>query len=208
MEDDLSVPTGFDNRSLWNDLLKRWLTFLGTYERVGDSHGNPDLAYWHVEKSLTGVLGSAAWAINGWSLEEFCTDRAVGDSTSAGHGDLWLGRDDASATVEAKMCWIDHNVQDPQRSVLDALGEARTQLDSLDPETQFGQLVSVCYIVPWYQKPKRVENGRRAITSLEDFARNRDFATAKHWAITQKIEDDGRKYPGVLLVAKEERKQR
>jgi hypothetical protein len=208
MEDSVSVPSGFGNRSLWSDLLTRWLTFLGAYERVCDSHGDPDLAYWHVEKSLTGLLGSAAWAINGWSLEEFCTDRVAGDSTSAGHGDVWLGRDHADATVEAKMCWIDHNVQDREKSVLDALGEARSQLNSLDPECQFGQLVSVCYIVPWYQKPKRGENGRKATLSLENFGRAQGFVTATHWAVTENIEDAGRKHPGVLLVAREERTQR
>ena len=208
MEDSVCVPSGFSNRSLWTDLLTRWLAFLGTYKRVCDSHDDPDLAYWHVEKSLTGLLGSAAWAINGWSLEEFSTLRVTGDSTSTGHGDLWLGRDHADATVEAKMCWIDHNVQDQEKCVLDALGEARTQLVSLDPECQFGQLVSVCYIVPWYQKPKRGENGRKAIMSLQDFGREQGFVTAAHWAVSANIEDEGRKYPGVLLVGRKERKQR
>jgi hypothetical protein len=58
MEELVLVPSGFDNRALWNDLLKRWVNFLEVYERMGDSCGDSDLAYWHVEKSLTypGVL--------------------------------------------------------------------------------------------------------------------------------------------------------
>ena len=207
MNESVFVPFGFGNQTLWVDLLNHWINFLKAYERIGDLNGDSDLAYWHVEKSLTGLLGAAAWSINGWSLEEFSARRVAGDSSSAGHGDLWLGREQADATIEAKMCWIDHQVQNLEESMLNSLGEARTQLRALEPACQVGQCVSVCYIVPWYTKPKRRENGIKAITSLEESARKANFATAKHLATTKEIEDEGRKYPGVLLVAREEGKR-
>jgi hypothetical protein len=193
---------GDRNRSSWTD----GLPSSGRTSALAIPPRDFDLAYWHVEESLTGLLGAAAWAINGWSLEEFCTGRVAGDSRSAGHGDLWLGREHANATIEAKMCWIDHNVQEPEQCVLSGLAEARAQLYALDGDCQVGQLVSVCYIVPWYQKPKRRENGLKAIALLEGFARKADCATAKHLTAAENIEDEGRKYPGVLLVAREETK--
>ncbi len=203
MEDSVFVPSGFDNQSLWSDLLKRWLTFLEAYERVCDSHNDSDLAYWHVEKSLTGLLGAAAWAINGWSLEEFSAERIAGSTRSAGHGDLWLGRERAIVTVEAKMCWIDHNVQEPEQCLRSGLAEgcAATCPRPRRPSRPacIGRLHRSLV-----SKPKRRENGLKAITSLEEFAQRENCATAKHLAVAELIEDKGRKYPGVLLVARQE----
>lgn len=208
MEDRISVPPSFENRDFWNDLLDYWLSLLEKYERVCRSHGDPDLAYWHVEKSLTGLLGAAAWSVKGWSLEEFSTRRGDADSESAGHGDLWLGRNEAKATVEAKMCWIDHRVLDLEKALSDKLNEAQTQLFQLEKDSQFGRLMSVCYVVPWYTRPRRKGSGIRAIMALERLSRAAGWATARYTTAADEIEEHGRKYPGVLLVAREEETSR
>src|SRR5262245_48235037 len=63
------VPESFGYASVWSDVLASWLQFLERYEVA--SKEAPDLAYWHVEQSLTGLLGAAAWSERGWSLEAF-----------------------------------------------------------------------------------------------------------------------------------------
>jgi hypothetical protein len=106
------------------------------------------------------------------------------------------------------MCWIDHGVLDLEKGLRDRLDEAKTQLFQREEDSQFGQLVSVCYVVPWYAKPRRKESGIQAITILEQQSRREGLATALHTADIEEIEEHGRKYPGVLLVAREERKSR
>ena len=91
MLENLSIHDEFPSRPFWVAVVRDWLRLLGDYEHAVPS--DADLAYWHGERPLTGLLGVAAWQIGGWSLEEFCADRKRKDSdeTGKGRGDLWLG---------------------------------------------------------------------------------------------------------------------
>ena len=197
--DCLFIPESFTNKTLWKDVLTCWLRFQVTYEKDVD-----DVSYWHSEQALNGLLGAAVWGVKGWSLEEFSAGRGRRATKSNGRGDLWFGRGEEKVTVEAKICWIDESVGNPEKQLLRTLRESQHQLEELEQDCKFGQLVSVSYVVPWFSKPKRKASGINALEILEQYSRSQGMATAKHVATIQDIEDKGRKYPGVLLVVKDQ----
>ena len=75
MGQDVYVPPGFGNRTLWSELLDGWLRLVTRYEnRVGleqDFSQEQDFSYWYNESPLTGLLAAAAWELKDrWSLQK------------------------------------------------------------------------------------------------------------------------------------------
>ena len=206
MKDRVFVPAeGFDNGSLWRAVLERWLSLLEEYEKAESAC--PDLAYWYGERPLTGLLGVAAWMVKGWSLEEFGAERQSRfGKKRQGRGDLWIGRSCAKAIVEAKICWVNQkDVDKASDHVNMGLRKSRSQLRKLVLAGDDGQPVSVCYVVPHYSGPSGKASGEYALAELEEWARRRMMATAKHLATTKDIGESGSLYPGVLLMARHEK---
>ena len=212
MVDNPHVPEGFSDREFWTEVLRKWLWLLEQYEEVDSP--DPDVAYWYGERPLTGLLGTAAWLVNGWSLEEFGADRwkkRKGELHRA-YGDLWLGCNHgqplANATVEAKICWIEQtNIETTVRELKGKLNNARKQLRQLIQMHRVGTPVSVCYAVPCYGGEKGKERGEEAVRQLETQMRKLGLATANHLVeneITDKEDPARPRYPGVLLVARQE----
>ena len=104
-----TFPVFFSQERLAKSLTE-WLQLLKTYETYETkSDDDSDLAYWHGERPLTGLLAAAAWKISGWSLEEFGVRRKGPNSDHATEGrcDLQWGLQESQTTVEAKIAWID-----------------------------------------------------------------------------------------------------
>lgn len=195
------APEQFPQRQFWTDLLNQWLGLLQRYES-----DKSDVAYWHGERPLTGLLGAAGWMLpDGWSLEEFSTKRKSKSGKGTGRGDLWIGRGDYEATVEAKIYWVGGTISTARDDVLKRLNEAAVQLRAVNKKNRAGDPVSVCYVVPWYDAPEGKDRGVLAINELEIWARGESLATAKHFAASGvRTKSKGSEYPGVLLVARKE----
>jgi len=204
MNQSISVADSFTQRSLWNDVLMQWLELLKRYE--SGSGDDFDVAYWHGERPLTGLLGAAAWMLqDGWSLEEFSTKRKFESYKIHGRGDLWFGRDKENSTVEAKIYWAGETIGTAKKYLLERLDEAAAQLRSLKKNNRNGDPVSVCFVVPWYDAPKGKTRGLETLAKLEKWAREESLTTAKHIAAANAcITSKGSEYPGVLLVARQE----
>lgn len=214
MADNPCVPGSFYARSFWLAVLGKWLNLLNEYESVDSS--DKDLAYWYGERPLTGLLGTAAWQLGGWSLEEFGAVRWKKRSgeTRRGRGDLWLGctrgNVTGEATVEAKIHWADQNETDTVRTKLvDQLNRARKQLRQIESTYRVGQPFAVCYVVPCYAGRRSKQQGEKILTWLAEKMRDEGMATALHLATIGNITDvenqEHRRYPGVLLIARQEK---
>jgi hypothetical protein len=91
---------------VWSKFLNEWIGLLDAYTKLCGS--DVDVAYWYTERSLSGLLASAAWRVPcGWSLVEFSADRGKKANESRGSGDLWLGIGEEEFTVEAKLLWAE-----------------------------------------------------------------------------------------------------
>lgn len=182
----------------------QWLELLHRYE--SGSGDDFDVAYWHGERPLTGLLGAAAWMLqDGWSLEEFSTKRRFESHKSLGRGDLWFGRGKENSTVEAKIYWAGETIPTAKKYLVERLDEAAAQLRSIGKKNRNGSAVSLCFVVPWYDAPKGKTRGIDALTKLEQWARDKSLTTAKHIAAANaRITSKGSEYPGVLLVARQE----
>jgi len=198
MDQPVYVPEQFPQREFWIDLLNKWCELLKRYEA-----DKSDVAYWHGERPLTGLLGAAAWTLSGgWSLEEFSTKRESGSGKGPGRGDLWIGRGESNATVEAKIYWVGGTILTAKEDLGKRLDEAAEQLQAVGKKNREGDPVSVCYVVPWYDVPEGKDRGVKAINELETWARGESMVTAKHFAATDvRTKSKGSEYPGVLLVA-------
>jgi len=196
------VPEGFDDGTPWGDmweqLLASWLKLVEAYEQPKASDEGVglgywyDLSYWYGERSLTGLLGAAAWKIDGgWSLEEAGVAR-IGKKgkKKCGRVDLWFGRKDDASSVEAKICWIDHqDVQKAFDEIHQELKKAKKQLRKCKSDCEashsidrVGHPVSVCYVVPWFKGEHSSENGVQVLTAIQDLAWKAGWATAMHVA--------------------------
>jgi hypothetical protein len=204
------VPTTFPQTQFWKDLLNQWVELLQRYELGADDDDDPDVAYWYGERPLTGLLGAAGWLLqDGWSLEEFSTKRKLKVGNGMGRGDLWVGRGEAKATVEAKIYWAGETIPTAQRYLSDKLDEAATQLQAVSKKNRVGDPVALCYVVPWYDIPAGRDRGIEVIAALETWARGQAWATAKHIsASTARTVSKGSDYPGVLLVGRTRRGRR
>jgi hypothetical protein len=199
---NIYVPAqGFVNRTFWSELLDGWLRLVSRYEsRAGLEQ---DFSYWYNESPLTGLLGAAAWALkDGWSLQEFRAKRRGPSGKYLGRADLWVGCGTFGVTVEAKLCWVERSPADAQ--VRNCLTAARGQLQALKETYRVGEPFSVCYVVPWYKGKDSKDIGRKALRELEKWSRKEKMATALH--ISDKATEwRKREYPGVLLVARQEK---
>ncbi len=202
MKSHFTVPDGFKHARLWDGLLRKWLDLLRRYE----ASKKKDLGYWHGERPLTGFLGAAAWLLeDGWSIEEFSAKRLEGSQKTAGRGDLRIGRGEVEATIEAKIYWANQQMPEVRSKLLERLGDAKRQLRALTPGYRFGDPVSVCYVVPWYTGTAGKQKGRTVLTELETWANSQEMATARHFTPKERTKSEGSEYPGVLLVARQEK---
>jgi len=189
---------------MWIELLDGWLSLVRSYEnRTGFAQ---DFSYWYNESPLTGLLGAAAWKLkDGWSLQEFRAKRRGPSGKFVGRADLWVGCGATGATVEAKLLWVEGSLADAQRDLMKCLAAAREQLQALKGTYRVGEPFSVCYVVPWYAGVDSKDEGRRALSELERWSReDKRMATAIHRS-DKATEWRKREYPGVLLVAKQEK---
>jgi hypothetical protein len=186
----------------WPRLLRNWASCLDEYSTP--ENGEPrDFAYWYGERPLTGLLASAAWRLSrGWGLEEFATPRGRGRNACIGRGDLWLGTNGASFTVEAKITWPSRDTESAKEYVRRRLTHSRCQLESLDRKFKHGSLIALCYVVP---EPTAGRHTSRVIDEMfSDLPAH--FAKDPYAVATYRHRDPlphygKRAYPGVILIA-------
>jgi hypothetical protein len=150
----------------WEKLIQKWGYLLDEYERLASADGAPDVAYWHHENTITGLLTTAAWQIGGAGIVQFSTGRVyeAPEESGIGFGDAWIGVGERWYTVEAKLCWRPADIDS-------FLKLAAAQLETLPPESyQNTERLAVCYCVPC--RSQRT-TGIPATKLAEDVARRR-----------------------------------
>lgn len=188
----------------WGTLLQLWGKLINDYCYYTESTIERDIPYWYGERPLTGLLGAAAWMTpGGWSLEEFASMRGEG----RGRGDLWLGIDSATYTIEAKITWPGKGTaRQAYDDVLGQLKEASDQLRTLDSAYALGTCIAICYVVPAF--PPSMSSGNDPLVNnffndlIGSFkGYNWIIASYRHPDPLADPEDSQKcVYPGVVLV--------
>jgi hypothetical protein len=181
----------------WVDLLKRFKRYLDWYRDDGD-----DVAYWYGERALSGFLASAAWD-EGWSLEEFTGLRKHGKEKSAGRGDLWIGTEKRTFTVEAKVAWLGGPIDKAIKNIREQLGLAKSQLDKLGSDYRLGVPTAVCYAVPDLNAKTKYGTQNHVDELYAEMERT--FSTSRKVVGSFRYKgnpppDSGRIYPGVIVT--------
>jgi hypothetical protein len=181
--------------------------FAAMADRIEDYDSPPhDTGYWYGERALTGFLAAAAWSLpHGWSLEEFTGLRMSGKKNGNGRGDLWVGIDNTSYTIEAKAVWPGGSVENAIKGAEAKINAAASQLRQLHKTYRVGKPLALCYIIPalntkgkfagsksikdfFTEMPKKLSDSRTAVASL--------------WYEQKPPRHSGHIYPGVVLVAR------
>lgn len=202
------IPPKSKHGREWNTLLHEWFKLIDRYS----DNKELDVPYWYGERALTGLLASAAWRKKkGWALEEFSAERGGRSRKRNRRGDLWLGVGDAQFTIEAKIYWPQKDTRSAVKGVKRKLNEAKKQLYCLSTKYQVGLPFSVCYVVPW----PRVSDNKSNLTDrnalLEHVAQSfgsENCVVGKYVCQGHPRKHGGRAYPGVLLIARQERWKR
>jgi len=188
----------------WEKLLNKWIKLIN---KMDEELGSNDVPYWYGERALTGLLASAAWGLSGgWSLEEFIAKRRTKNKN--GRGDLWLADNTAKVTMEAKVVYPKRDVNSAIIKIENALDKASQQLMKLDSEYRVGVPFSVCYVVPNPLEKVYLEQGKSDESLLDliyDHFVIMSVAIAIYDTSDKQIKDDGRIYPGIVLIARNEK---
>lgn len=164
------------------------------------------------ERSLTGLLAASAWrlrGLNGWSLEEFTGLRQRGrNKKAAAPGDAWVGLNTATYTLEAKTTWPQSTrTRNLVGKVREKLESAPSQLERLDKMYKQGTIkTAVCYAIPYLRRGARSSQGLidgllKEITGSAGLVDGRTVIGA-FWYSRKIPEHKGRRYPGVIVVAR------
>jgi len=166
-----------------------------------------DTGYWYGERALTGFLASAAWSLrDGWALEEFTGLRVNGKKQGSGRGDIWVGVNGHSYTIEAKAVWPGGSIDKAITGAETKLSDAATQLRCLHKMYQVGRPVALCYIIPDLNKKGRFAGSRTIRDFFTDMPKrfgDTRTAVASFWYEKQVPNYAGRIYPGVVIVARD-----
>ena len=207
MDEGIIVPARSKNASAWRRLLREWINLINQYSTP--DNGEIDVPYWYGERALTGLLSAAAWKLKeGWALEEFTAERGTEGGSISGRGDLWCGMGDIVFTIEAKIHWPERDIDSAIQGTKGKLAAANKQLQSLAKDYRQGDPYSVCYVVPWPRRESIQPELHEVLALLNQVAER--FASekcivAKYSFDASFPEDNGRVYPGVVLVAREEK---
>ena len=208
MEERIIVHQKAPNALAWRRLLREWFDLINLYISAPDN-GERDVPYWYGERALTGLLSAAAWRLEGgWALEEFSAERGGEGGGRSGRGDLWWGIGDAEFTIEAKICWPEKDINSAIQGTKRRLERAKKQLLSLAKEYRQGKPYSVCYVVPWPQIKNFKSSFQEVFVLLDQVAErfaSENCIVARYSYGSSPPEYDGRVYPGVALVAREEK---
>ena len=185
----------------WQRLLYRWSALIAATTDEGD-----DVPYWYGERTLTGLLGAAAWRLpRGWALEEFTGLRGKRLKTKSGRGDLWLGLGNRTYTIEAKVRWPPGNPRNAVQYARAAIMEASEQLWQLSRQYRLGTLIAVCYLVPCPMKDgpyAKRDRGADMIATVKREFRGGRWLAASYFPNYEPPTDNGRVYPGVILIGR------
>jgi hypothetical protein len=134
-------------RDGWGGLLRRWGTLLDQYERLAGI--GKDVAYWHGERALTGILAAAAWQIQGGgSLEEFVGRRGPQSHPRPGRGDAWIVTGGVWYCIEAKQYSVYGTPRAAIRGTETRLRSAVRQLRDLSRDYKTDRALALCYVLP------------------------------------------------------------
>jgi hypothetical protein len=115
-----------DSLSALEPALKYW-------QVLNESWGISDAPWWYNERASTSFLAGAIWKYGGWLLEEFSTDKLVGqrkNKTVVGRCDIAFGIDGQDFWGEAKQCWPALNGKNNNSMIITSLDHAEKQVKS------------------------------------------------------------------------------
>jgi hypothetical protein len=187
----------------WQSLLQRWSSMITS----ATSEDEDDVPYWYGERPLTGLLAAAAWRQRGgWALEEFAGRRGKRLKTTSGRGDLWLGVGPRTYTIEAKVKWLSSGADHALKYAREALTAAREQLWKLSASYRDGTLIAICYLVPCPMAGRAYATTSRQVEILSavrrHFVGSRSIVASYYPRWESAEDDDGRMYPGVILIGR------
>jgi len=91
--------------SHWRSILEHWIELHDRY----CNFSTEDAAYWYTERTNAGMLSNATWSAGFFAVEEHQKDKrgnADGRKRSKGRGDLWIGTNTLSESIETKQKYI------------------------------------------------------------------------------------------------------
>jgi hypothetical protein len=200
----------------WEPLLHAWGSMLDYYDVPAPCPGKRDIAYWYGERPLNGLLAAAAWKVpGGWALPEFTTEEPPQEEpqSKGQRGDMWLGFERATFTVEAKVVWVQSTIEDAVEEIKRQLTCAHDQLTTLYKDHSCyceGFPMAVVYSVPWF--PANSQFAKES--SMRDFFRDipNEFADPTtvtagyrcqgdppHW---KSVKHGERVHPGVIFIGR------
>lgn len=134
----------------WKPVLRRWGKLMDHYQVETEGH----LAFAYNERACVGMLALAICSArpNNLALEEYrCGKRIPGDdgvTFAKGRADLWARLSGEAYSVEAKLCWISCQKEQPWLGkVKPAMAKAMQQARALDEESDW--LAAAVFAVPY-----------------------------------------------------------
>lgn len=153
-----------------------------------------DVAYWHTELTITGLLVAAAWQAGAVALPEFETVRRWHgiEEESVGRGDAWIRLPaDAWSTVEAKLCWSFNEIDESFR-------QATEDLMSLQPSDRGNAALALVYCVP--QLP--LGTGADAVRRLAHEVLTDAGLVVAYTTPNAAPDAEGHVHPGLIVVGR------
>jgi hypothetical protein len=206
-EDEIIFSTQFYGEK--NLVYQEWKFVLEKLFILFHRYNKPpkDAAYWYGERTLNGLLASAAWMVEkAWALEEWTSVRIGKGKQGVGRGDLWMGfGEQKSLTIEAKVVWPEGNEKTAVNQIHRELKRADAQLDQLEEASRLKKRAALCWVVPEFKKSgpyaKRTNYEEFFNTVGEALEKDRLFI-ACFWYIDKPPVWENKVYPGVMLVSK------
>lgn len=205
-----------------NNLLWKWTKIVDRYCKISKYDEVIDNPWWYNERASLSTLAGAAWSLTGWyALEEYSTQKhSRAQSKVSGRGNMATGRcdllvatKDYGFAIEAKQVW--HPMGSNKDSIAKRLIPAWNDAGVLDIEEADYRLAAT-FIVPSFAK--RFANDKDHIEKINSWINKQSsFRTPKgsRRAVAYVFSKDrfisdqnGRVYPGVILVLEERQRAR
>lgn len=188
--------------SHWSELMKHWILAIERYTKIT---GGIDAPYIYNERANTGVLAAAAWMAGWIALEEYQSEKAIGDAILAnGRVDLYLATQDTEEILEAKFRWICMGSNNLAGQVDETMSSAVEDARSSRADSELQALAAGFF--PVYKSDQRVDDCDTLIDeTIAEFGRLRfDVMGWCFPAETRGLvaESTGNRLPGIVFLAK------
>lgn len=189
-------------------IIKRWTNLIDAFTKELAPYG--DAPFWYNERTNLGILAGAVWQNGGYVLEEISIQNDFRDKKTTGRADCcfrWMGQ---NYIIESKQYWPPFSIKNFKLTE-----NLNRKFDDIDkqihkyaaPDEQLWGMIFVVPSLPKKQKNYVGEYIRNFTKSLINYKKlNRDISLAYVFPQSARelvYEEEGRIYPGVVLVGKD-----